>query len=44
MWSRRIALLILKGYSAIKDWLLGEPRYVHIGVHGGMCAQEIMFR
>jgi len=33
--------LIMKDRSVIKDWLPGEPRYVHIGVHGGMCAQEM---
>lgn len=33
--------LIMKDCFVIKDWLPGEPRYVHIGVHGGMCAQEM---
>jgi hypothetical protein len=33
--------LIMKDRCVIKDWLPGEPRYVHIGVHGGMCAQEM---
>ena len=33
--------LIMKDRSIIKDWLPGEPRYVHIGVHGGMSAQEM---
>ncbi len=33
--------LIMKDRSVIKDWLPGEPRYVQIGVHGGMCSQEM---
>ncbi len=33
--------LIMKDRSVIKDWLPGEPRYVHVGVHGGMSAQEM---
>ena len=33
--------LLMKDHSVIKDWLPGEPRYVHIGVHGGMSAQEM---
>jgi len=33
--------LIMKDRSVIKDWLPGEPRYVQIGVHGGMCPQEM---
>jgi hypothetical protein len=33
--------LIMKGRSVIKDWLPGESRYVQIGVHGGMCPQEM---
>jgi len=33
--------LIMKEHSVIKDWLPGEPRYVQIGVHGGMCPQEM---
>ncbi len=31
----------MKDRFLIKDWLPGEPRYVHIGVHGGMSAQEM---
>jgi hypothetical protein len=27
--------------AVIRDWLPGEPRYVQIGVHGGMSAQEM---
>lgn len=33
--------LVMKQNAIIKDWLLGERRYVHIGVHGGMSAQEM---
>jgi hypothetical protein len=33
--------LIMKDRSVIKDWLPGEPRHVQIGVHGGMCPQEM---
>ncbi len=33
--------LIMKGHSTIKDWLPGEPRYVHVGVHGGVSEQEM---
>jgi predicted AlkP superfamily pyrophosphatase or phosphodiesterase len=33
--------LIMKDRSVIKDRLPGEPRYVQIGVHGGMCPQEM---
>jgi hypothetical protein len=33
--------LIMKDRSVIKDWLPGEPRYRQIGVHGGMCPQEM---
>jgi predicted AlkP superfamily pyrophosphatase or phosphodiesterase len=33
--------LIMKENYVIKDWLLGEKRYVHIGVHGGVSEQEM---
>ena len=33
--------LIMKRNYVIKDWLLGEHRYVHIGVHGGVSEQEM---
>jgi len=33
--------LIMKDRFVIKDWLPGEPRYVQIGVHGGMCPEEM---
>jgi hypothetical protein len=33
--------LIMKDRSVIKDWLPGEPRYIQIGVHGGISPQEM---
>ncbi len=33
--------LLMKDRAVIKDWLPGEPRYTQIGVHGGMCPQEM---
>ncbi len=33
--------LVMKEYFAIKDWVLGEPRYRHIGVHGGVSFDEM---
>ena len=33
--------LIAKGRAVIRHWLPGESRYVHIGVHGGMSAEEM---
>ena len=33
--------LIPKGRAVIRHFLPGESRYVHIGVHGGMSAQEM---
>jgi hypothetical protein len=35
---------IMKDHYVIKDWLPGEPRYAQVGVHGGMCAQEMYGR
>jgi predicted AlkP superfamily pyrophosphatase or phosphodiesterase len=34
-------VLIMKGTATIKDWLPGESRYSHIGVHGGVSAAEM---
>jgi hypothetical protein len=31
----------MKQNYVIKDWLLGERRYVHVGVHGGVSEQEM---
>lgn len=33
--------LLARGRAVIRDWLPGEPRYVHVGVHGGVSAQEM---
>jgi hypothetical protein len=33
--------LIMKQNATIKDWLLGEKRHVHVGVHGGTSTQEM---
>lgn len=33
--------LIMKDNYAIKDWLAGERRHVHLGVHGGLTAAEM---
>jgi predicted AlkP superfamily pyrophosphatase or phosphodiesterase len=34
-------VLIPRGRTILRDWLEGEPRHVHIGVHGGMSASEM---
>lgn len=33
--------LVMKENYVIKDWLPGEHRHVHIGVHGGLSRQEM---
>lgn len=33
--------LISRDHALIRQWLPGEPRYVHVGVHGGMSAEEM---
>lgn len=33
--------LVLRDNYVIKDWLPGEKRYRHIGVHGGLSAEEM---
>ena len=33
--------LLMKGDYTIKDWLLGEPRHLTLGVHGGVSAAEM---
>jgi hypothetical protein len=33
--------LIMQSGAVIKDWLPGESRYAHVGVHGGMSAAEM---
>jgi hypothetical protein len=34
-------VLIMQQAAVIKDWLPGEERYMHAGVHGGLSAQEM---
>jgi predicted AlkP superfamily pyrophosphatase or phosphodiesterase len=33
--------LLMKENHAIKDWVLGERPFVHVGVHGGLSEQEM---
>ncbi|HEX6828466.1 MAG TPA: alkaline phosphatase family protein [Burkholderiales bacterium] len=33
--------LVMKDGWAVKDWVLGERRHVHIGCHGGVTADEM---
>ena len=33
--------LVMKGRGTIKDWVSGEPRYLHIGNHGGTSEDEM---
>ena len=35
-------VLIPRGRTILRDWLVGEPRHTHIGVHGGLCAAEMI--
>ncbi|TCS73445.1 putative AlkP superfamily pyrophosphatase or phosphodiesterase [Sulfuritortus calidifontis] len=34
-------VLIAQGRTILRDWLLGEERYRHIGVHGGLSPAEM---
>ena len=34
-------VLIPRGRTILRDWLQGEPRHTHIGVHGGLSAAEM---
>ncbi|MEW6414470.1 MAG: alkaline phosphatase family protein [Pseudomonadota bacterium] len=34
-------LLLPRGRAILRDWLVGEPRHVHVGVHGGVSAAEM---
>jgi len=34
-------VLIPRGRTILRDWLKGEPRHVHVGVHGGLSAAEM---
>ena len=35
-------VLIPRGRAILRDWLRGEERYTHVGVHGGLSATEMM--
>ena len=35
-------VLIPRGNSILRDWLKGEERHTHIGVHGGLSAAEMI--
>jgi len=35
-------VLIPRGRAILRDWLQGEPRHTHIGVHGGLTAAEMI--
>lgn len=35
-------VLIPRGRAILRDWLRGEPRHIHIGVHGGLTAAEMV--
>ena len=34
--------LVMRGRYTVKDWTPGEPRYLHIGNHGGTSEDEMM--
>jgi hypothetical protein len=34
--------MLMKEGWAVKDWVLGEKRHVHIGCHGGVTADEML--
>ena len=35
-------VLLPRGQAILRDWLKGEERYTHVGVHGGMTAAEMI--
>jgi predicted AlkP superfamily pyrophosphatase or phosphodiesterase len=35
-------VLIPRGRAILRDWLAGEVRYTHVGVHGGLSAEEML--
>jgi predicted AlkP superfamily pyrophosphatase or phosphodiesterase len=35
-------VLVPRGRAILRDWLRGEPRHTHIGVHGGLTAAEMI--
>ncbi len=41
--ARRLGdyVLLPRGRGILRDWLQGEPRYTHVGVHGGASAAEM---
>jgi hypothetical protein len=34
--------LVMNGRNTVKDWTPGEPRYLHVGNHGGTSEDEMM--
>ena len=34
--------LVMRGRNTVKDWVVGEPRHLHIGNHGGTSEDEMM--
>ena len=32
----------MRGRNTLKDWVAGEPRFLHIGNHGGTSADEML--
>ena len=34
--------LMMRDRYAVKDWIAGEPRHLHIGNHGGTSEDEMM--
>jgi len=35
-------VLIPRGHAILRDWLKGEERYTHVGVHGGLSEAEMI--
>lgn len=35
-------VLVPRGRAILRDWLQGEARYTHVGVHGGLSAAEMI--
>jgi hypothetical protein len=33
--------LLARGSHSVKDWVLGETRYTHVGIHGGLSRTEL---
>jgi len=33
--------IVMRGRNTLKDWVAGEPRFLHIGNHGGTSADEM---